>query len=417
MNLGSIMKLLNTAPFPSMDPSKESTYQFIDKFIAEMCTLFPAGYIHIGADENNGVAWKNNPAIVAFMKAHDMQDTHALQAYFVKRVNEIITKHHKQMIGWEELFSKDLAKDATVQVWQNSAYIKQALEKGNPVLISKGFYLDLFMPAYVHYNNPDLSSLPALNSSQLRGGEAAQWTEIADKTNIETRIWPRAAAVAEKLWSSASDETSDLYRRLFTLSDQLDERGIQHIADYERALRRYASDRSQLLQTLTDVLTPVKGYKRLFAQMMMPESMSYQSAPLIQISDIVPVDSKVKWAFRAAVKSYLEHRDTISENLIRKYLVLWRDNNAQLQPLFADCAALRRVEEHSKNLSVVATIGLNALKQLKDGVTDLGWPDKQRAILNSANQAFGETELCIIPEIEALVNANLEPLPSSYPVF
>jgi hexosaminidase len=412
------MKLVNTAPFPAMDPSRESTYQFIDKFIAEMSALFPSGYIHIGADENNGVAWKNNPAIVAFMKAHDMPDTHALQAYFVKRVNEIITKHHKQMIGWEELFSKDLAKDATVQVWQNSTYIKQALDKGNPVLISKGFYLDLFMPAYVHYNNPDLSSqLPALNSSQLRGGEAAQWTEVADKTNIETRLWPRAAAVAEKLWASTSYDAEDLYRRLFALSEQLDERGIQHIADYQRALRRYANDNFQSLETLADVLTPVKGYKKLFAQMMMPEGMSYQSAPLIQISDIVFVDSKVKWAFRTAVKSYLEHKDTISEDLVRKYLVLWKDNNARLQSLFAGSAALRRVEEHSKNLSVVAAIGLNALNKLKDGVTDSAWTGEQLAMLKSANQPFGETELCIIPEIEALVKGNLEPLPSSYPVF
>jgi hexosaminidase len=352
------------------------------------------------------------------MKAHDMPDTHALQAYFVKRVNEIITKHHKQMIGWEELFSKDLAKDATVQVWQNSTYIKQALDQGNPVLISKGFYLDLFMPAYVHYNNPDLSSqLPALNSSQLRGGEAAQWTEVADKTNIETRLWPRAAAVAEKLWASTSYDAEDLYRRLFALSEQLDERGIQHIADYQRALRRYANDNFQSLETLTDVLTPVKGYKKLFAQMMMPEGMSYQSAPLIQISDIVFVDSKVKWAFRTAVKSYLEHKDTISEDLIRKYLVLWKDNNARLQSLFAGSAALRRVEEHSKNLSAVAAIGLNALNKLKDGVTDSAWTGEQLAMLKSVNQPFGETELCIIPEIEALVKGNLEPLPSSYPVF
>src|SRR6185369_14163142 len=252
MNLSSIMQLVNNAPFPAIDPSKESTYEFIDKLVGDMSSLFSSPFIHIGADENNGVAWKNNPSIVAFMKEHNIPNTHALQAYFVERVKKIIAKHHKQMIGWEELFSKNLAKDVTVQVWQNAAYTKQALDNGNPVLISKGFYLDVFMPAYVHYTNPDLpAGLASESVKQFRGGEAAQWTEVADRTNIETRIWPRAAAIAEKLWSdTVTNDADDLYRRLFVLSEQLDESGLQHVANYERALRRYTNDAILSLRTL-----------------------------------------------------------------------------------------------------------------------------------------------------------------------
>jgi hexosaminidase len=112
-----------------------------------MSLLFPAPYIHIGADENNGVVWKNNPDIVAFMKKNNIADAHALQAYFVQRTQQLVKKHNRQMIGWEELFSKDLSKDVMVQVWQNPAYLKQVSEHGNAMLFSKGFYLDLFMPA------------------------------------------------------------------------------------------------------------------------------------------------------------------------------------------------------------------------------------------------------------------------------
>jgi hexosaminidase len=187
LNLGAVMQLMTTAPFPAMDPSKESTYIFLDKFFAEMSALFPAPYMHIGADENNGVVWKNNPAIVAFMKKNDIPDTHALQAYFVRRAEKIIGKYHKQMIGWEELFSKDLSKDVMVQVWQNASYIKRVTEQGNPMLLSKGFYLDIFMPAYIYYNNTDLAAINTANEGNLKGGEAAQWAEAADKNNIENQ--------------------------------------------------------------------------------------------------------------------------------------------------------------------------------------------------------------------------------------
>jgi hexosaminidase len=306
-----------------------------------------------------------------------------------------------------------------VQVWQNAGYTKQALDNGNPVLISKGFYLDVFMPAYIHYNNPDLpAGLAAENAKQLKGGEAAQWTEVADQTNIETRIWPRAAAIAERLWSDiASNDVEDLYRRLFILSEQLDESGLQHVADYERALRRYTNDNTLSVKTLTDVLTPVKGYKKMFAQLMMPESMTYQAAPLIQVSDIVFVDSKVKWEFRAAVKSYLQNKDVASENTLRNYLTLWQKNNEQLKDLFVTSSQLKRVEEHSKNLSALATLGLEALDKLKAGTSDTNWINEKLGILKTINQVHGETELCIISEIESLVRQQMSPLPATYPIF
>ena len=420
LDLGSIMQFMSTAPFPAFDPTKESTYEFLDKFIGEMADLFPSAYIHIGADENNGVVWKNNPAIVAFMKEHNIPDTHALQAYFVDRIKKIIAKNHKQMIGWEEMFSKDLAKDATVQVWQNASYTKKALDNGNNILISKGFYLDLFMPAYIQYNNQDIpAQLADSLAPQFKGGEAAQWTEIADKTNIETRIWPRAAAVAERLWSPASvNNIDDMYRRLFALNEQLDDLGLQHIVDYERSLRRISVDNFSSVKTLTDVLTPVKGYKKLFAQLMKPASISYQTSPLAQVSDIIPVDSKVKWQFRTAVISYLANKDSTSENIIRNYLTLWQNNNEELKNLFAGSSQLKAVEEHSKNLSVIAAIGADALENIKNGTTpDTNWTNEKLALLKTVNKSYGETELCIIPEIEALVKQQISPLPASYPVF
>ncbi len=103
-SLPEIMTLLNTAPTPTIDPTKEFTYQFLDKLIGEMSAIFPAAYFHIGADENNGVAWKNNPAIVAFMKKNNIPDAKALEHYFVMRMYTIIKKHKRTHGGMGRAF-------------------------------------------------------------------------------------------------------------------------------------------------------------------------------------------------------------------------------------------------------------------------------------------------------------------------
>ncbi len=134
----------------------------------------------------------------------------------------------------------------------------------------------------------------------MLGGEAAQWTEIADWENIEGRIWPGTAAIAERLWSPASViNIDDMYERLNVLNLHLDESGLQHFGNQEKALRRLSGtqDIAQLKQ-ITDVLTPVRGYKRLFGRMSKPVQANYTTAPLNQVADIVFVDSRSKRQFR-----------------------------------------------------------------------------------------------------------------------
>ncbi len=414
-NMLSIVQFMKTAPFPAMNPANEQTYLFLDKFLAEMAKLFPAPYIHIGADENNGVAWKNNPSIVEFMQKNKINDTHLLQAYFVNRVYQLVKKYNKAMIGWEELFSSQLPKDVFVQVWQNPTFINKSTENGNPTLISKGFYLDLFMPAYIHYNNPDF-----MIKNGIKGGEAAQWTEIADKFNIETRIWPRAAAIAERFWSvTESNDIEELYRRLAVLNKHLDFKGLGHISAYEKALRFYASEQNvNDLKVLTDVLTPIKGYKKLFAKMTQPRGMTLQTAPLNEISDIIAVDSEIKWKFRSAVKSFLNNKDSDSEKLIINYLTRWQGLDKKLAVLMENSTPLARVQEHAKNLSAIAKLGEQALEHIKLNYTpSTEWANEAFKILKEASKSFGDTELAVVAEIESLLKQQMTPIPKSFPIF
>ena len=160
---------------PVMDPTRESTYIFLDKFIGEMADIFPDAYLHIGGDENNGVEWKHNPQIQAFMKAHSLKDTAALQNYFNQRLLEILTKHHKKMIGWDEIFTPGLPKDVMVQSWRGFDSLAAGAKQGYSGILSAGYYLDHMDSAATHYRVdpvPAKSDLTPEQAARILGGEA-----------------------------------------------------------------------------------------------------------------------------------------------------------------------------------------------------------------------------------------------------
>jgi hexosaminidase len=288
---------------------------------------------------------------------------------------------------------------------------------GYTVLISEGFYLDVFMPAYIYYNNP---ALAGADNANILGGEGAQWTELADNENIEGRVWPRAGAIAERLWSPAQvNDVEDMYRRLFILSNELDERGLLNVSNYERALRRLTNDApTDHLKILTDVLTPVKGYRKLMASMFKAPSSSYQTTPLTAVSDIVFVDSEAKRQFRTMVKAFLENHDKETENHIRACLIAWQQNDAFIEPLMAGNKRLSDIQDQSKNLAAAAAIGLEALDLAdKSAMPDGSWLQQRANALDNYSKAHNETEIAVIPEIAALVTGHLAPEPAAYSAF
>jgi hexosaminidase len=389
-----------------------------------MSGLFRSPYLHIGADENNGAIWLANPSIVAFMQANHLADAPALQAYFVARVQAIVEKHGKQMVAWEEAFSPDQSKNTIFQAWlpfPRPDLLSALMGNGNKALVSRGFYLDLFYPAHVHYLNDALpaNSTAATNKSLL-GGEAAMWTELADRTNIEARIWPRTGAIAERLWSSQnSTDMPGMYSRLFQLSTELDREGVHNLVDYDVQIKRIASDLPvEPVKTLLDVLTPIKGYKRLMAAGFKRALGADPNAPFNSVADVVLVDSATKYAFRNALAIWLKTHDAASEQSLRAWLVLWSRNDALLEPYFAQSNDLKEVSGHAKQLAALANAGLRALDQMHPGsalsADELANDD---ALLKSATSTDGETEIAVLPEFEALFHGTLTPEPTTYPLF
>src|SRR5262245_33404407 len=103
---------------PALDPTREEVYKFLEGFFTEMAALFPDEYMHIGGDENEGHQWNKNPQIQAYMKANNIKDNHALQAYFNQRISKIFQKLGKRMIGWDEILHPDLPKTTVIHSWR-----------------------------------------------------------------------------------------------------------------------------------------------------------------------------------------------------------------------------------------------------------------------------------------------------------
>ncbi|WP_078003433.1 beta-N-acetylhexosaminidase [Izhakiella australiensis] len=158
---------------PVLDPSNEQVYQFIDTLIGEMTEIFPDCYLHIGGDEVDPSQWNGSAHIQQFMKAHNLADAHALQAYFNRRVEKILTAHKRHMVGWDEIFHPDLPRSILIQSWQGQDSLGAAASSNYRGILSTGFYVNQPQPAAYHYrNDPEPQSLKGADRPQA--GERTQ---------------------------------------------------------------------------------------------------------------------------------------------------------------------------------------------------------------------------------------------------
>lgn len=418
-SFAEIVKAAATAPTPAFDPSRESTYTFLDRFFDEMTKVFPSPYFHIGADENNGAIWRANPSITAFMRAHHLKDTTALQAYFVDRVHTLLSRHGRTMVAWEEAWAPDAKPGAIYQVWSPMAKVnllKTPIAPEDKLLVSKGFYLDIFFPAYAHYMNDALpSSSPP---SPLLGGEAAMWTELEDRNDIESRLWPRTGVIAERLWTPGkADSAEDVYARMFHLGTVLDAAGVAQLREYHAGVARLAAGGpTEPVQTLLDVLTPLKGYKRLMSRVGAMQNPN--PPPLTSAADVALVDSAAKYQFRAAVAGFLAHRNADSAAAVRTWLERWKNNWGALQPVAANSKDLAAVAGHAERLAALASFALDQLPTLEQGIP-LSQAQTEQAdrLIKDAQRAEGQTELAVVPELAGLLHGRLDPEPVTWPLF
>ncbi len=396
---------------PVLDPTEETTYKFLEKFIGEMTKLFPDEYFHIGGDEVNGKEWAANPKIQAFMRAHGMKTNQDLQAYFNQHLQKIVAKNHKTMVGWDEILHPDLPKTIVVQSWRGQASLAAAVKPGYSGLLSYGYYLDLMWPASRHYAIDPMADAAATLSPEekgrILGGESCMWAEWVTPENVDSHIWPRNAAIAERLWSPQSlTDVNSMYTRLNAVSLDLEWLGLTHRSAREQMLQRMAGTGDiSALRVLADVVAPGQDYSREDGS----KAPIDLRAPLTRLIDAVYPESDTARQFSALVQTYVQSgaKDQTAETQIRTWLTLWRDNDAKLSPLLSQSALLQEDAPLSQDLSALGAAGLQALDYLDNAQTAPdAWKAQQESFFVQARKQRASLLLMVVSPVQQLVESS-----------
>jgi hexosaminidase len=360
-------------PFPlggrggsEMDPSKESTYAFLDAFIGEMAQLFPDPYFHIGGDEVNPRAWNQSPTIQAFAKEHGLKDAAAIQVYFNQRLLKIVQKYGKTMVGWDEILVPGLPTDAVIQSWRGQKSLSEAAAKGYRGILSWGYYLDHLSPASFHYGvdplgGPDAAALTAEQASRILGGEACMWAELVGQETVDSRVWPRTAAIAERFWSPAEVKDVDsMYTRLEAVSRNLEFTGVLHRTNYVSNLDRIAG--SQQVEPVRVLADAVESLGLGTGRTGRPTGVM----PVNRFVDACQPESEVVRSTEMAARRFVANpaSDANDRAILRRQFEIWAANDAVFQTIAQDNMLLAEALPVSKDLAALGEAGLKLLEYL-----------------------------------------------------
>lgn len=397
---------------PTMDPTRESTYRFLDRFLGEMAALFPDKYWHIGGDEVDPDAWKASNQIQEWMKRHDVANEVALQTHFNQRLFAIVQKHGKIPVGWDEIFQPGLPQSAVIQSWRSTDALASTARAGYRGILSAPYYIDHQKPTsdfYLPDPIPASTTLTPAQQAMVLGGEACMWGEYVTPETIDSRIWPRLAAIAERFWSPANvNDVADMYRRLDVTARRLEEFGLKHEDHSRRMLRRIAGDSAPLFESLLDYVRPQD----------FGGSGRWQAIPHTRLIDAAvadPVESRAMLEnARAAAAG-----DVVARSKLRLDFATMASLDQRLaavrvtEPAAADAAPIAAV------LDRLASVGTSALDYLTEAVAP---PNAWRASADSLlaqvapRYAFSGLRPAMADAVRTLVNAaSALPPPRSSP--
>ncbi|PQJ14636.1 beta-N-acetylhexosaminidase [Aureicoccus marinus] len=213
--------------FSTFDTRSDKTYAFLEDVIQQITALTDGPFFHVGGDESH------------VTKKEDY-------IYFLERVEPLITKAGKRMMGWDEIVQAKLGNSTVLQHWRTPENAAKGGEQGMQVVLSPAFfsYLDMkydkyseygltwagFIPVDKAYNwNPD-EAVTGLAQKNILGLEAPLWSEtVSNSAELEYLAYPRMAGYAEMAWSQQEHREWDFYlKRLKSQRQRWDKEGINY---------------------------------------------------------------------------------------------------------------------------------------------------------------------------------------------
>jgi hexosaminidase len=391
----------------AMDPTKESTYQLLDAFFGEMATIFPDPYLHLGGDETPGTQWKNSPHVVAFMKEHNFKTTEELQTYFSQRVLELAKKHGKHMVGWDEILTPTLPTDAIIHSWRGAKSLYDAAQRGYQGILSQPYYLDGMKSAEEHYLAdplPASSNLTPAERQLVLGGEVCMWGEHVNQLSIDSRIWPRTAAIAERFWSPETvTNVDDMYRRLWVESIRIEALGLTHLTHEDAALRELAgTENIDALRVFSSVLQPIPFGERYKGQH------TDQLTPLDQPVDAVRPDPPSRHQTAVLVRDLLKSpkANNDARTQLKHMFESWSASVPLIEAQMNQSPLLAIARPRAQQLAALATTGQQALDYLSGTKkAPAGWKKSKLAEIEAARKQQALVRFTFLDPLQDLVNA------------
>ncbi|MFB9272371.1 MULTISPECIES: beta-N-acetylhexosaminidase [Flavobacteriaceae] len=391
---------------PTLDPTNEKTYAFLADLFEEIAALFPDKYFHIGGDENEGKHWDENNHIQDFKRKHNLKTNHDLQTFMNIRLDTILSKLGKNLMGWEEIMTDEMPTTALIHSWKGvnegvkpGSSLATAAKNGYNTILSNGYYVDLMQPASEHYivdPMPKNNTLTSEERKRVLGGEATMWSELATSETLDSRLWPRTAAIAERFWSSEEiKDISSMYNRLETISFRLEELGINHIKNKAVILRNITNNQSiEALEVLTKIYEPLKIYTRNKGG---TEYKTY--SPFTLFADACTADASDAIVFNNLVSDYIETENSAAKNKILVFLNKWAKNQEQFSKIKVKNPILKSIEPLSKNIT---RISKDLIKIIETKETSKASQQSIKSQLIELEKPLVDVELAILKSLEKL---------------
>lgn len=391
---------------PTLNPTKSITYEFLENLFIEITPLFPDTYFHIGGDENAGRHWNENKEIQKFKKEHNLETNHDLQTYFNIKLEKILNKLGKRLMGWDEIMTPDMPTTAVIHAWRgeneglpSGGSLIAAAKKGYQTVLSSGYYIDRMLPVEHHYAMDPIGDIELTETerSKILGGEATMWSELVTPLTIDSRIWPRTAAIAERFWSSRDvNDIDNMKKRLGKVSFNLEELGLTHIKNRDVILRSMLNNQDITpLITLSKICEPLKVYKRNKG------GIEYKTfSPFNLFADACVVDAEDASPFNQAVSNFINDPSSTNSIQVLSYLNTWSKNHDDFIKLTKN-PKIKPLEKPYKILSETAILLSNAIRNKEFSKEKLNDINEGVKILSAP---FVDVEIVILNAIKKLTN-------------